>query len=473
MLWNTLGIEIGRSKMKRWLVRAVAVVSLVGFRTGAQAQIVVPGADGSDGPLNCGTLQSPPLAGYPCGVPCTSSTPVTYTIDLSAAANRDWNIPSPVPGKGVYDYQKWAVVFKYTCVDIPSYVTIKFKNHPSRAPVVWLVSGTVNIAGTVNLDGAWNAGTGGAIPEPGPGGFRGGGAYNTAGFGPGGGWFWRDGSDCETPGSYGGQGYTSRGDCGLPPTYGNNRIIPLIGGSGGSQDWGNGGGGAGGGAILIASTSTITYSGTIRAWGGDGASNFDASGGAIRLVANAVADVGSGNLQAIGGGGSGGEYGGKGRIRIEANTINLVRITNPGYTLDSVGSTATLWPTDVGNAPSVRIVSVSGQIAPTDPRASLDFPGADVTVPDDGAQLVVIDALYVPMDWTVRVRAVPKGRTDSPAVYAAPISGDETHSTWQATLPLLSGFTVLQVRAEKPAAAASASEAEEGVDTETSGVEEK
>src|SRR5262245_36874221 len=93
----------------------------------ANAALVIP-SNGSDGDLS------------PTG---------DLVIDLSEAATADWNVSSPKPTKGVYDTNKWAVVFKYSSVDIPAGKTVSFKNHPSHAPVVWLVSGDVRIAGTV------------------------------------------------------------------------------------------------------------------------------------------------------------------------------------------------------------------------------------------------------------------------------------------------------------------------------------
>jgi hypothetical protein len=92
----------------------------------------------------------------------------------------------------VYDSEKWAVVFKYSSVTIQGGATVTFRNHASRAPVVWLVNGDVTIDGTVSLDGQ-NSLWAPWLAEPGPGGSRGGsgsyapGATEAAGFGPGGG----------------------------------------------------------------------------------------------------------------------------------------------------------------------------------------------------------------------------------------------------------------------------------------------
>ena len=138
-----------------------------------RAAIIVPGANGTDGALNL-----------------TANT----VIDLSQAVTGAWdNDNTANAGKGVYDPAKWAVVFKYTEVNIAAGATVTFKNHASRAPVVWLVSGNVKIEGSVSLNGQ-SAQPAPILPEPGPGGFRGGAATlalgsvtGSSGFGMGGG----------------------------------------------------------------------------------------------------------------------------------------------------------------------------------------------------------------------------------------------------------------------------------------------
>ena len=113
-------------------------------------------------------------------------------IDLSLAATGPWTQMSTDPmnglgGPGVYDDSVWAVVFKYSSVDVPAGVTVTFKNHDSRAPVVWLVQGDVTIAGSVVLSGEHANLPGSFEPmyaEPGPGGFRGGRVSLYRGTGP-------------------------------------------------------------------------------------------------------------------------------------------------------------------------------------------------------------------------------------------------------------------------------------------------
>lgn len=214
------------------------------FLTPSAAAQFVSGSDGSDGAFN-------PTA--------------DVEVDLSLASSAPWDTASPVAGQGVYDSGQWAVVFKYSTIDIPAGVTVTFKNHPSGAPVVWLATGNVTISGSVNLNG--QRGHTSVEPfshaEPGPGGFAGGvggiGQFHTSGgFGPGG------GPPNNTTFGPGGSGsYATIGTGGINvsggSTYGNIFITPLIGGSGGAGGYpaggGLGGGGAGGGAILVASST--------------------------------------------------------------------------------------------------------------------------------------------------------------------------------------------------------------------------
>ena len=99
------------------------------------------GSDGSDGALDCAALGCPPG--------CDESNPCMVEIDLSQALTGAWDtqIPKESQGVGIYDSQQWALVFKYTTINIPAGVTVTFKNHASRAPVFWLASGDVIVEG--------------------------------------------------------------------------------------------------------------------------------------------------------------------------------------------------------------------------------------------------------------------------------------------------------------------------------------
>jgi hypothetical protein len=403
------------------------LVSLLGLcLAAAHADIVVPGADGSDGAFNP-----------------TSN----YEVDLSLAPDGTWNGTNQSPTHGVYDPEKWAVVFRYASVNIPSNVTVTFKNHPSRAPVVWLVTGNATIAGIVNLDGKCDGTM--AIQEAGPGGFRGGrghgGAANpgSGGFGPGGGRFVGYGG-C---GSYGTLGAANSG-----PVYGNPRVLPMLGGSGGSAYSGsNIGGTAGGGGILIVATGSVSLTGGtskgVFARGANGGNYAETgSGGAIRIVADTATGNGLLRANALT------SAGGVGRIRVEANTVSLSDPGDPAYTTGLPGSTAVVWPD--ATVPAVQVVSVGAASVPVDPRASFDFPLADVSLADPAAQTVVLEARNVPIGpnpprWNVVVRVAPKSGQDF-TVNATYVSGDTNLSTWYAHVTLPNGFSAIQVRAYAP-----------------------
>lgn len=443
--------------MKRSRTVAVTAMGLVLAAWGVvSADIIVPGADGSDGAFS-------PVA--------------NTTVNLANSPDGTWNGVNPDPGTpltGVYDGDKWAVVFRYSSVNIPSNVTVTFTNHPKRAPVVWLVDGSVTINGVVSLNGSAGHGTGGSpLPSaPGPGGFRGGrgnaglSSPSSGGFGPGG--TSNTGSGNTPPGgSYatlgtgGGGGPSSVG-----PLYGNASILPLIGGSGagavqttfGTSATAFAGSGAGGGAILIVARQTITIgSGAwIGASGGNGgatAYGSGGSGGAIRLVGDTVTGVGT--LYAVGGSPSfQGGTGGVGRIRVETNNASTLTGT-PNPSFSTVGSTALIWPDSA--APTIKITVLDGNAVPLDPIASLDFPSADLNITNPNPMVLQLDTTNVPPTSTVKVRVVPKSGTSclagmgSDCTYLAThVSGDTTASIWSATIRVPDGFSALQAHAVLP-----------------------
>jgi hypothetical protein len=147
-------------------------------------------------------------------------------------------------------------LFNFTTINIASGVTVNMRSSKLRGqPVVFLASGAVTIAGTLNLNGAngYDAGTPASLrvaAEPGPGGYPGGvGATITSpaqpGAGPGG------GAQC---GAYATQGSSQCGG----RIYGNSLLVPLRGGSGGggSATVNGSGGGAGGGACAPSGLNT-------------------------------------------------------------------------------------------------------------------------------------------------------------------------------------------------------------------------
>jgi hypothetical protein len=375
------------------------------------------------------------------------SPAVSTVVDLSLAASLcdcdaggilndpcRWDCPSPVAGRGVYDAQQWAVVFKYTTVNVPAGATITFGQHPSGAPVIWLATGNVTVSGIVNLDGEDGLGPNPpVIPyfgRPGPGGFQsgqsanaGGGSGQSFGLGPG----------SSPTGIFQTNGWASYanvpdggcGTMGTGSTYGNSGSQPLIGGSGGGASdnttFGRSGG-AGGGAILIGSTTQITVgaSGAVRAEGGDGGDvncsggsgvwgGAPGSGGAIRLRAETVSLLAGSLIVGRGGaitafcgcgGGPGAGRGANGRVRIEASSITNLGTINGSQSFPGAPS-----PVFATTPPQLYVTSVCGQSAPLDPMWGINSADIDLNAPS--ACTVNIEATGVPVGTIVVVRAIP------------------------------------------------------------------
>lgn len=395
------------------------VVGLFAMAGSAWAQISIP-SNGSSGTLEA--------AGQ------------TYEIDLSLARTGRWDDTNVGPN-GIYDPEKWAIVFHYTSVNIPAGTTVVFKNHPKNPPVVWLVQGNVTINGYLNLNGQGALGSG-RLSIPGPGGFRGGtgnlsgGLTAGGGFGPGGGS--QNGGEQFVGGSYGSKGTNRSG-----PTYNNAKVVPLIGGSGGSaRNDSDEGGGAGGGAILIACSNTVSVGGTISASGGP---RYDraggGSGGGLRVLCNQLTGPVSAFINAVGGDSTGG----LGRIRLESNTFSFAGSVNPVASTGTPDPTPVIWPDDT--APILRVTSIGGVPVPDDPEAS--FTNTDVTINTNQEVEVILEAKNVPLDWIVQVRRVGKGSFDGFA-NATFVSGTQQQSTWKAMLTFGAGGHAVIARAYKP-----------------------
>jgi hypothetical protein len=348
-------------------------------------------------------------------------------------------------------------VFNFTTVNIPSGVTVRFTKNVSNTPVTILASGNVTIAGTIDVGGApGGGGAGQTVLAPnggrgGPGGFDGGSGSNGiastiggAGLGPGGG---SGGVPSVSFDAGGGFGTAGSAPCGLPgtgPAYGTATLLPLIGGSGGGGSGVNGfgqtggGGGGGGGAVLIASSGTITLTGTILASGGlGGPSNggpdggAGGSGGGVRLVATTIAGSG-GTIDARGAGGGTGcdGVGGFGRIRVETFT------NTAAVAFNGVPPSITTQPAAVAlsNTPTLRIASVAGVNAPAAPAGSLASP--DITLPAGTTSpvAVTIAGANIPVGTTVTVTA--KGQVGSGSSANATLSGSLASSTASASVTI-------------------------------------
>lgn len=396
--------------------------ALLALSWSASADLAIPGADGSDGAF---------------------APTANVEIDLSQAPTAGWSTPGD--GRGVYDPTKWAVVFKYSSVSIPAGVTVSFKNHDSRAAVIWLVSGDANIAGTLSLVGQ-NYLYAPARPEPGPGGFLGGVGYQSSSSPAGGGLGIGGGLAGRSGGSHATAGYANPS-----PLYGNRRVLPLVGGSGGggSTTTSGAGGAGGGGALVLAVTGTLRVDGIINASGGSGYSitnSGSAAGGAVRLIAESLA--GTGRIYAVGGQTS--TPGGEGRIRIEALSSSAVWDVVPLTNVAPPDDPVLLWLP--AGAPTVEVISIATAAVPPDPRARLELWREDISLPLLGgpADIVLATNNVDTANATVRVRVTPE--------YGAPFfvnaafdSGDYQAATWVATTTLPEGVFTVQAQAVNPA----------------------
>lgn len=405
-------------RTRRWaakrLTLAVMLTATVCGTGSAFAQAFDSGSTGADGAFN----------------PTCTPTPCTVTV--------------PLPETGV---------FNFTTINIPTGVTVKFTRNATNTPVTMFASGNVTIAGTVDLNGGAGAsGTSGTTIGPnggvgGPGGFDGGdggdGIITTgggAGLGPGGGGGGISGNSSGAGGGFALAG--SSGTGGVPAggaAYGTPSLLPLIGGSGGgggavtSFGMTGGGGGGGGGAVLIASSGTLTFTGTLAAQGGTsgyspyGAHGGGGSGGAVRLVATTI--TGSGGSISVSGGYGYLLSGSVGRIRIEAftstATINLTQtssIAQPGVLA-------------LPNGLGLAITSVAGVATPTSPTGSFATP--DITLPADTANpmTITLAASNIPLGTTVTVTVKPIDGSATTAT-STPLGGTLEASTATASLTI-------------------------------------
>lgn len=365
-------------------------------------------------------------------------------------------------------------VFNFTTVNIPVGVTIRFGRNSRNTPVTILATGNVTIAGTIDISGSngltVQGGTGG------PGGFNGGNggpavssgqtSPGANGDGPGGGGGAGSTSSSNSAGNPGGGGFGTIGEKGqLPPSslpqgftlvdgaggpkYGLSTLLPLIGGSGGGGEVGSGsspggGGGGGGGAILIASSGTINFvSGFLSAQGGSGSiRNFGAaggSGGAVRLIANVI--TGSASIAAGGGSGFRGGTGGGGYIRLEAFDLGSLNLTIHGSPRVSTTTPRAVLP---ANAPSIRIVSVAGVTAPTNPIGSIQG-GPDLILPANQANpvSVALAASNIPLGTTLQITLTPENGARTVAQSTA-LTGTLASSTATASIAIPNGICVIQ-----------------------------
>jgi hypothetical protein len=361
-------------------------------------------------------------------------------------------------------------IYQYTSVNIPAGVVVTFLPNAANTPVTWLIQTTCVIDGTVSLNGQ-NATTGNGPGEGGPGGFRGGqaalafpdGAVAGPGGGPGGGNVSSGGSPVpNTQGanaSYGALGDTTGSDNFGPrgAIYGNEFILPLIGGSGGSggngtefQDGGAGGGG--GGAILMAADTSITI-GTdaiVAARGGDGFNSADndgggGSGGALRFLAPQVTVAGTVTVL-------GGDHprfssfrAGLGRIRFDGSVVDIQQ-TASRVGISSLGSLGiVMLPLNVG--PQLQITTVGGVPVTVPTTGNFDplVPNVEVPAALSNPIDVVVVAANIPVATDIEI--VVRPQVGPAATFTSQNTGTEASSTATVSVTLPSGDGTLHAAA--------------------------
>jgi hypothetical protein len=324
-------------------------------------------------------------------------------------------------------------VYNFNTIQIAPGSTLKLSGAAFPGPLYFLAQGAVTVGGTIDLSGQ-----SGSVPTtpaqrtgptiPGPGGYGGGAASfagNPAlpGLGPAGG---GANGNCNYSGQ--GAGFT-----------GNQFLVPLVGGSGGGGSAGSGG--AGGGALLIASSVSITVTGTITANGGSGASGSGGgAGGGVRLVAPTIAGIGA--ITATGGVGSSGNSGygctgANGIVRLESlqntftgSTSGNLYLANP-FSLFIPASTA---------QPSLMVTSIGGVPVPSNPTGSFVVP--DAVVNSTSPLTVNIQASNIPLGTIPTIYFSTENFPDQKIAANAGLAGTLASSTTTATVTLNPGYSI-------------------------------
>lgn len=286
-------------------------------------------------------------------------------------------------------------IYQYASVTISNGVSVSFIPNANNTPVTWLVQGNCEIDGTVDVSGQPGSdnGLGGS---GGPGGYRGGIGGTTPappGQGPGGG-IW---------GSYGGNANYN---------YGNNFLVPLLGGSGGGGGYNSAGGGGGGGAILIAASGQILLYGQILANGGAGVAEYrnpgpnavggGGSGGAVRIVTSKI--VGSGSISTAGGS----SYynngaGGSGRVQFDTFENDFGDSINGVFTQ---GYQSIIIPV-AGQGVQLSIASVAGAAVSATPNGQIVTPDAIISGQQANPIPIVVSCANLPLNTPVTVTVKP------------------------------------------------------------------
>jgi hypothetical protein len=101
----------------------------------------------------------------------------------------------------------------------------------------------------------------------------------------------------------------------------------------------------------------------------------------------------------------------------------------------------------------VRIVSIGGSNAPTDPRAAFGTYGADVALPVATQAIAIVETINVETASQVRVRITPRDTfqaSEIGASYVSTVTNDPLTVLWQANLPANLGYSAVQVKVIRP-----------------------
>ena len=315
-------------------------------------------------------------------------------------------------------------IYHYTSVNVPTNVTVTFIPNANNTPVVWLVKSNCIISGTVDVSGP--SATGLVSSVGGPGGYRGGngGSSATAGQGPGGGT--AAVSACRgVNASFGSGGGQFAGVQQSAPgvMYGNDFLLPLLGGSGGGGAsgycGGSAGGAGGGGAILIAASQSIRIDGSITASGGNSIGDIAGgagSGGAIRLVTQTL--LGSGQIACPGGTcvvpGWSQNSAGSGRIRLDF--VESIFGGALGGTV-SQGFQPIIIPA-VGQGVQLNVITIGTIPVSASPTGVLVTPDAIIAGQQSNPVAIVVRCTNLPLNTPVTVTVKPaNGATISAVGY--------------------------------------------------------
>ncbi len=344
-------------------------------------------------------------------------------------------------------------IYQYASVNIPTGVTVTFKPNAGNKPVVWLVQQSCSINGNVRLNGSDSAASGGL---GGPGGYRGGNGGNSttagAGLGPGGGTVgpWGGNASFATSGS----ATTNHAPAGL--IYGNNFLLPLVGGSGGGgSNYNSSGGAGGGGAILIVASQSLTMNGAISSLGGNASANNTyttpplagsgaGSGGAVRLMATSLSGTGSISV-------SGGytqfafnisEYAGNGRVRLDAYDNTFSGLVTGVVTR---GFQPIIIPAG-GQGTQLTITSLAGIAVQANPSGAQTTPDVIIPALQNNPIPVVVSCTNVPLNTEISVVVHPTTGSDVLGVgYNS--SGTATSSTASILLNMPRGGGIIYAKA--------------------------